>query len=157
MYSQSWKYPFHTLLVICNTPLSAFFSSEDPTFTQNQNFSEIFSSKNLKLSQNSAHKAILCSEIQYYTRIIQYWSVLKPLLFSSSGHKPIDPTKRKVKCPRRIFHLRLVSQNWPRTSKNWLTRFCENNKGDHFFLINEPILGLKAMILVQEPFRFCQI
>ena len=34
-YVQPWRSPFHALLAIFKTPISAFFSSQGPTFTQN--------------------------------------------------------------------------------------------------------------------------
>ena len=57
------KTPFHNLLAICKTPISAFFSSQDPTFTPKSQISWNFKLQSLKISKEFSSKASNLAEI----------------------------------------------------------------------------------------------
>ena len=89
-YVRLWRPPYHALLAVCKIPISAFFCSQDPTFTPKSQFFRNFKLQSLKISKQFSSKASNWDKFQF-TRLhfvkkfssqgfpIWKWSIHKPL------------------------------------------------------------------------------
>ena len=107
-YVQPWRPPFHALLAICKTPISAFFNSQNHTFTPKSQISRNFQLQSLKIRRKkNSSKASNQAKIQFVRPyFVKKLSSLGSQIRQWSIHKPsVRPsglptyTKMKDECP----------------------------------------------------------